>query len=141
MKKKILFIFLSLTITGISAGVYLYNKPHKSIINQTPIFVVASNTLVAEFEENEKIANSKYLGKVIEVNGLVSEKTTNKKGIVNISLVGKELSNILCEFDPRHQLNTGRLKEGDQVSIKGICTGILMDVVMVDCVVSEKSKN
>lgn len=141
MKKKVLFIFLFVTITGFFAVVYLYNKPHKSIISESPIYVLPASKLVAEFEENEKTANSKYLGKVIEVNGFISEKDTNQKGIVNISLAGQDLSNILCEFDPIHQLNTSRLKEGDKVSIKGICTGILMDVVLVDCVVSEQLQN
>jgi hypothetical protein len=44
-----------------------------------------------------------------------------------------------CEFEPKAQQSVSKLKIGQQVTIKGICSGALMDVVMVDCtIVSEK---
>ena len=113
---------------------YLFNKPHQSIADETPAFSLDATTLVGEFDKDEKSANTKYLGKIIEVNGVVAEKLKDKNGNINVTLQGADLSGVGCEFEPNAQSSLASLKEGQEVKIKGICTGVLMDVVLVDCV-------
>ena len=41
---------------------------------------------------------------------------------------------IICQMLPEHNLNVLKFKERDSVKIKGVCTGYLIDVMMVRCV-------
>lgn len=137
MKKIILLSLLAALITGISISFYLYNKPHQGISDKSPEFKLDAKVLVADFDKDEKKANEKYLGKVVQVQGFVSEKTKDNNGNYNLTLQGADLAGIGCEFDPNYTESVASIKEGQQVTIKGICTGVLMDVVLVDCIVEE----
>ncbi len=139
MKKILLLTTAIAMITGVAFAYYLYHKPHQSVSNETPAFTLDATSLVSEYDSNEKKANTKYLGKIIEVKGVVSEKSKNSAGQYCITLQGPDLAGIGCEFEPQAQSNVLQIKEGQEVCIKGICSGVLMDVVMVDCtVVPEK---
>jgi tRNA_anti-like len=134
--KKILILTTAIAmITGAAFAYYLYHKPHQSVANETPAFTLDAASLVSEYDANEKKANSKYLGKIIEVKGVVSEKSKNSAGHFCVTLQGPDLAGIGCEFEPKAQTHAAKLKEGEEVCIKGICSGVLMDVVMVDCTV------
>lgn len=144
MKKKIIIGILVAFVSGIGYAYYLFNKKHVSVAEVKPDFSMDAHSLVSEYDSNEKSANSKYLGKVIEVKGVVAEKMKNQKGNYNVTLQGPDISGIGCEFEPAAQNNVMQIKEGQEVTIKGVCTGVLMDVVMVDCCiipVSDKSNN
>lgn len=139
MKKKIFLALGIMALAGAAFGFYLFNKPHQSILNDKPDFVVESAAIINEFETNEDAANKKFNGKVIEVAGIVSEKSKDEQGKLNITLQGADIAGIGCVFEKAAQSKAATLAEGQQVRIKGICTGILMDVVMVDCVVVENN--
>ena len=139
MKKILILTSVIALITGVAFAYYLFNKPHQSVSNETPAFTLDATALVNEYDSNEKKANSKYLGKIIEVKGIISEKSKNSEGHIYVTLQGPDLAGIGCEFEPKAQAHLSNLKEGQEVRIKGICSGVLMDVVMVDCsIVSEK---
>lgn len=144
MKKKIIIVILVVFVSGVSYAYYLFNKKHVSVSEVKPAFTMDAHLLVSEYDSNEKTANSKYLGKVIEVQGVVAEKMKDQKGNYNVTLQGPDISGIGCEFEPAAQNYVMQIKEGQKVTIKGVCTGVLMDVVMVDCCIipeSEKSNN
>ena len=144
MKKKIIILILVVFVSGVSYAYYLFNKKHESVSEVKPAFSMDAHMLVSEFDSNEKTANSKYLGKVIEVQGVVAEKMKDQKGNYNVTLQGPDISGIGCEFELAAQNYVMQIKEGQKVTIKGVCTGVLMDVVMVDCCIvpdSEKSTN
>jgi hypothetical protein len=133
--KKIILILTALTIlTGLSFAYYLYNKPHQSIAEELPAFSIDAKTLVGDYDSDENKANTKYLGKIVEVKGVVAEKTIDSKGNYNIILQGPDLAGVSCEFEPNAQNALTNVKGGEEITIKGICTGSLMDVVLVDCV-------
>lgn len=136
MKKLLLLGGLFGVLTAGGIGYYLFNKPHQSIKSVDADFQVPALELVTQFQDNEDASNKKYLGKVIEVNGSVSDIATDEKGVLNITLQGSDLAGVTCQFEKANQESALQLKKGQSVSIKGICTGILMDVVLVDCVVS-----
>ncbi|MBK6444527.1 MAG: hypothetical protein IPQ03_17425 [Bacteroidetes bacterium] len=138
MKRILLTVSIFLT-AAVAFGYYLFNKPHSSIVDETPIALSEAPALVGEYEADENSANAKYLGKVIEVTGTISDKNLDEKGILNLTLKGGDLAGIGCQFDKNFQTEALGLKSGEQVKIKGICTGILMDVVLVDCVISKES--
>lgn len=138
MIKKLIFTILILGVAGVSIVVYLFRKPHQSILNATPKFSLSAANFAGEYEKSEKEANAKYLNNVIEVEGVVVEKTLDEKGLLNLTLQGIDLSGVSCVFDKKNKANVMKYKEGDKIKVKGICTGVLMDVVLVDCVLSQE---
>jgi hypothetical protein len=132
--KKIGLILLVFILAAAGYAYYLFQKPHSSIADKSPQFKLSATTLVSEYSKDEKAANEKYLGKIIEVDGTISEKVKDEKGKYNITLQAEDLSGVGCEFEPGSQEQIKNLHEGDKVRIKGICTGVLMDVVLVDCI-------
>jgi len=138
--KKVLLILLALGIIGAGVGYYLYNKPTKSVADEKTDFTLKSAELISAFENDEKAANQKYLGKVIEITGNVSEKMKDKDGTIVITLAGEEISGVRCEMFKDQGDNVKGIKEGDECVIKGHCKGVLMDVVMGDCVISNTKK-
>jgi hypothetical protein len=140
MKRIIIISILGLMLLGGGYGYYLFNKPHQGIADVAPTFRLSATSLVEAYDKDENAANAKYLGKIVEVTGIISEKVKNEKGKYNITLQAADLAGVGCEFDPKSQEEVQNLKEGQEVQIKGICTGVLMDVVLVDCVCVNSEK-
>ena len=136
MKRKILFTIIVIGLGAVAAGAYLFNKPRPSVSDMTPQAIVEAKSLVAEFESDELKSNEKYLGKVIEVTGIVDITSKNEKGEINITLRGGDLGGVGCQFEKNKMDLLKNITTGNTVTIKGICTGILIDVVLVDCVIS-----
>lgn len=133
--KKILIISIILLVGAAGIGLYLYNKPHKNMQRQKADFELEAAELYRAFEENETGANEKYLDKVIEVEGSIKEivEENGKKSIILHS--DSALGGVICELDDFSEHEPVELNEGDQIRLRGICTGMLMDVVLVRCIV------
>jgi uncharacterized protein YxeA len=128
--KKILLIVLALVIvgTGITAF-YYYNKKVESLEHVKPEVEVSAHKLLTDYENDEKAANEVYLGKVIQVQGAISA-ILDEAGKKKIQLdAGSPMSTIICEMDSTNSI--GQVKAGDEVKIKGLCSGYLSDVIVV----------
>jgi hypothetical protein len=135
MKKFILPIILLIALAG-GYGYYEYNRPVKSLSKANADMTIASNELLAAFESNETAANTTYLDKVVEVSGKVSNiETTEGKTHVTLE-TQNPMSGIICELEENQ--NLGNIKTGDQVSIKGKCTGYLSDVILNQAIILKK---
>lgn len=130
MKKKILFIILIGAAVAGGVGYYMYNKPAEKTISAKEEFTVDAAALFQEFTDNEAQANQKYLNKVIAVKGKVLDITPNDSLGINLTLeTGDAMFGVSC-----HIPEPGKApQKGDVVSVKGLCTGMLMDVVLVKC--------
>lgn len=138
--KKYLFSFGLIGLVGIGFGIYMYNKPHKDIKKITADFKIEANQLLAEFEENESAANTKYLDKLIEVKGIVREVSSNDEGNISVILESENpLSGVICQLDNLATHENKSFEPGEKVAFKGLCTGMLMDVVLVRCVEVENN--
>lgn len=122
---KIIIVLLLLGIIGGSYGFYLFNKPVESLAQKTADHNVSAEALLADFENNETDANTKYLDKVVQVSGEVG-KIENKSIYIK---TGNPLSFIIFEME--EEQNISGISPGDQVTLKGLCTGYLMDVVII----------
>ena len=70
------------------------------------------------------MANRKYLGKVIELNGNVTKIENDDTG--NFTLVlgeSSSLNAVRCIMDTAYSVDAADVTEGSSVIIKGICTG------------------
>ena len=133
-KRTILWIGILLIVLSAFAWAYhLYVKPHQSAAGETADFTIEADSLYSQYQSNEHAADQKYLGKVIEVSGKLSDIQHNGKAEVWILSPQGTGGGINCQLfagiksDPEP-------KSGDIVTVKGRCTGYLMDVNLVDCV-------
>ncbi len=135
MKKYIKYLFLLAILVAIF-GFYEYNRPHKNVSHMSTDFKTEASQLFTEFEEDETAANAKYLDKVIEVSGIISNITAEQEEAQSITIETENMMfGIIGELDPLSTHKTNDLKKGDRVTLKGICSGMLSDVILVRCVI------
>ncbi len=92
--------------------------------------------LYSEFQKAENLANQKWVGKVIEVTGRIAS-VADAGNYVSVNLRATAEGGINCSI-MKKDLNPGdKLLIGDSIDIKGKCTGFLMDVNLVDCIVKK----
>jgi hypothetical protein len=131
MKK--LFVFLLLAgLVGGGVAYFLYNKPHEDISTLTPDYVIFPSTLANAFDENEDEANALYLDKTIELKGKVREIAEDGSVRSLVLETGNPITGVLCEFQDQEMI--ANIKAGDSVTVRGICSGKLTDVVLVRCI-------
>ncbi|NNE13329.1 MAG: hypothetical protein HKN51_00045 [Saprospiraceae bacterium] len=132
-KKKTIFFVIVLLGLIAAYGYYEYSRPLADLSSAKSVAQLNANDLYKEFENNETKANEKYLDKVISVEGdvLKIENKNNKQSIY--LLTESMMSSIICEMDDNHK--TTSVTEGQKIQIKGLCTGYLMDVILVRCVI------
>lgn len=136
MKKYILYGVILVAVVGAVVAYRMYNKPFANMEKAEADATIDAQALYADFEADEAAANTKYLGKVVEVSGTVKEVKKDEAGKISIILdSGNELAAIVCELDELTQHPKTDFAAGEQIKVKGNCTGILMDVVLVRCVV------
>ena len=132
-KKGILFILLIITIIGGVIGFKMANKSHLDISTSTPKITLQATKLIDEFLLDETKANNNYLDKLIAVNGTISSiKIKEEKGIISLK-TEDDFGSILCHLSEEATKNMSHLTNGQSIQIKGICTGFLMDVILVRC--------
>jgi len=129
--KKYIYIILVLAIIGGLIGYKMVNKSHVETKGVTAEFVLKPAELLAAYEIDEAAADTKYLDKILEVKGNVKEINEVENG-GSISLdTGNDMASVTCEFESKDAVNG--IKIGDEVTVKGFCSGKLMDIVLVRC--------
>jgi hypothetical protein len=127
--KKVLLIVLLLGVIGAGVGYYMYNKPVASLEHKKADLEITAAGLIEAYEANEKAADSIYLGKIVAVSGKISE-ITNEEGKLKINLeTSSPIALIICEMEAG--VNADLKKPGDEIKIKGLCSGYLSDVILV----------
>jgi hypothetical protein len=130
MKKYFPYFLIIIVVVGV-VGYNMYNKDHKETKDSTSDVVISPKELLAIYEQDEVAADAKYLDKIIEVKGIVKEIHNISNG-GSISLdTGNEMASIICEFESAAAY--ANVKVGDEVNVKGFCTGKLMDIVLTRC--------
>ena len=135
--KKFIIISCIVLVSAAGYGFYMFYKPHQGIANKEAAFTMDSKKLFDEFSENENASNSKYLGKIISVYGRVADKAVDANGSFSLIMEGGDFAGVGCQFDKSVETEMQNTKKGQVIKVKGICTGMLMDVVLVDCVPEE----
>lgn len=130
--KKLLLVGLILGLVGVATGTYLWFKPVAKISNMTTEISIPANELFMAFENDEAAANEMYLNKVLEVTGIIKEVKNKKNGLPAVIFETDDLIfGVMCEFES--QEGAASIKVGELLTIKGVCTGKLLDVVLNRC--------
>lgn len=136
--KVILLVVVIIGGTVLYFGMKEYNRGAADVSDADADVVIKSEELTKIFGEDETKANGLYLDKVIAVSGVVKGVEKDEKGAYTIILSGdSELSSVTCQMDERHNEEAKDVAEGSTITVKGYCTGVLMDVVLIRCAVDK----
>ena len=137
--KIALFFVVFIAIGSILAALILFNKKHPDTAKVKPDFVLMATVLQKDFENNEAAASAKYINKILEVGGTILSVTPADSTNTNISLkTGNEMSSVICTF--RKLADPSKFKPGENITLRGECSGFLMDVLLNNCSVITKKK-
>ncbi len=133
-KKIIIYTVLVLLVAGAVAGFYIYkeyNRKHKDTADLKPDFTAPATQLLGEFGKDEKESNTKYLGKVLQVDGLVKDIVKDDNGFYTI-VVGDtaSMSSVRCSLDSVHNGQGATVNKGAAIAVKGICSGYNADEML-----------
>jgi len=133
--KKYLKYLLLLVVIGGAFGFYMYNKPHQNMTKAVADLQITATQIFTDFDTDESQANAKYLDKIVAISGIIKEISTDENGMTSLTLeAGSDMFGVICQMDNLTKHTRTDFQEGEKVKMKGICTGVLMDVVLVRCV-------
>jgi len=128
--KKILIAVLALIIIG--AGIYWYIASEKfaDTSKRKSVYTVKALDFIKEFSQNDSLANKKYANKIITVTGIVSG-IESADTTINIKFIDTATgSYAIFAFQEQHLNEAKTLKAGDNVSIKGSCSGSIYSDIL-----------
>jgi hypothetical protein len=137
MRKYLVFAVTILLAGLVIWAIYLYKMPHTDVAGQKPEVKIEAAELYKQYQQDENGSNKKYLNKVIEIKGTVKDVQKNDTSM-NVLAGGPNVSGgVSCSFlfEPGKNLIIPQI--GSVSIIKGKCTGFLMDVILVDCVIDQ----
>ncbi|MGF2412675.1 OB-fold protein [Ferruginibacter sp.] len=121
--KRVLIAGLLALVAGAIAIWFIFTEKFTDITKREAAFTVNAMDFLKEFQTNDSLANTKYLEKIITVNGRVSE-TEAADTTINIKMIDTATdAYIIFAFQQQHLAEAKQLKEGDSISIKGSCSG------------------
>ena len=136
MNKKI--ILLILIALALMAGVFVWMEFNRGLSGAEEMPVkeqVSASVLLEAFQTDEAGATARFVGtteQVVQVHGTVRAVEPSAPGSMNVVLsTDDDMAGVVCEF--REGDVPAEWKAGMEVSIKGICTGMLLDVILVRC--------
>lgn len=129
MIKKILLLVLVLAIAFIVVGKitssYIFKKEENLITN---VKNIATN-----FVENEKEANQLFVGKSVEIKGIIKKiSLLNNETTLFLQTPYSDVF-IICELNPNQTIQTKQFKKNQTIKVKGTCKGFLKDVILLNC--------
>ena len=132
----IIIALLLLLIAGAAIVLYVFHKPARNVSGEHAVAVLHAKELLQEFQQDEATATAKYLDKVIEVIGEVSLVQDNPDGSLSVLLrVEGSMAGINCVIPAGEHFS--KINQGEFIRLKGVCTGMTMDVVLAKCVLLE----
>ena len=128
-------IINSIVVIGLLGGAFAYmqfNKAHRDIGAEEATERVTSIDLFQIYVDDEVAANLKYLDKVVEISGVITEVSTDAGSEFVVLQSNDDFFGVNVYFDDVTQLDG--LEIGSSVKVKGHCTGgDDMGVVIAHC--------
>ncbi len=130
MNKKLkIFLFVIVVIVLVGFGVWKYVNLEKTDYLEVKTFKTFTFQELNNKLENDTSQFLKIRDKLITINGEI-KKIIKDSNSINIELGDSTtLSSVVCQIDDRHLKELSNLKEGNNISVKGILTGFEKDVL------------
>jgi hypothetical protein len=139
MKIRYAIIFvLFVIVLGAGIGLKMFFKPHADINRLDAEFKLEASKLMDEFQKEENTATTKYSEKVLEISGKLVAKNKLPNG-TDLLVLEDEMQGISCQLDSvwssANQSVILGLVTGNEVTVKGVCKGYLMEIKVSPAVV------
>ena len=132
---KLIYAIAVVAITALGGYyyVFIYSKTHHRNVQSEKGIVIQADSLSAAYQANEKNANALYLNKAVEVSGNIVSIDKNQEGKITL-IIGRadSFSNVSVTLISTAPITQ---KVGETITIKGVCTGALSDVIITEGVV------
>jgi hypothetical protein len=115
-----------------SANVAPAVQPQEQAVPEASLEVNAER-LAQDYDDNEVAADKIYKGQRIRVTGTVSEIKKDITDDIYVLLDGINMvRNVQCFLDDENAAS--KLRKGQTVTLEGDCDGLLMNVILKDCI-------
>jgi hypothetical protein len=136
MRRKY-FLLAGIIVIAIALWIFhLFTQRRPSLDDMKADISIESVDLYNQYQQNEATANTKYLDKIIEVKGTVTD-IQQTDSTLGIELNGADAGGINCGMADNMHGKELLFKKGDTLTVKGKCSGFLMDVNLVDCIIEK----
>ena len=132
---KLIYAIAVVAITALGGYyyVFIYSKTHHRNVQSEKGIVIQADSLSAAYQANEKNANALYLNKAVELSGTIVSIDKNQEGKITLIIGSADsFSNVSVTLISTAPLTQ---KIGETITIKGVCTGALSDVIVTEGVV------
>jgi hypothetical protein len=129
-RKTLVYMTSALLLIASVIAVFKYYKPHRSVKKEEAAFKVSVSELVDAFSTDENEANTQYAGKIIEVRGALKEMILNDSTLILLMGDSTLPTGVSCYLQRDQKDKYTTLKKGEEVLVKGVCNGMLLDVVI-----------
>ncbi|MEY4594796.1 MAG: hypothetical protein RIQ47_1206 [Bacteroidota bacterium] len=143
---KIVLVVLCLILAGVLYGIREFTRTRESTSEIDAVALFKADSLAQKFEDNDSIATVEFGGKVLQVEGVIEEATSDN-GTIRIRLRGSEMSGIMCQFEPGDSTIIKDFKPGATVCLKGQCNAYQKvemlpggDLLLSNCVLTDYNK-
>ena len=141
MKSKLIWLILIFGLSGAIIAYRMWNKPHQDIAASDSTASLTAPDLLKAYQSDETAANAEYLNKIITVNGSI-EEVRKEADQITIHLGTEDaMATVICNLDPFSGHSGSEFETGRKITLKGVCSGMLTDVVLDRCVVVPQSSN
>lgn len=134
MKK---FIFILVLLFALAASFYyytfIYSKTHHRDAQAEASVIITADSLSAAYQLDEQKANTRFLNKAVEVTGTILSIDKDQANHTTL-LMGKAdaFSNVSITLLSEQPITQ---KIGETITVKGVCTGNLSDVIINEGVI------
>ena len=136
--KKLILLLLLLAVLALSIFVYrnyfsVSSQPYQRDVANEKSSTVTANEIIRQFKSNDTAVNQKYLNKTVSVSGKVGKIETGLDGNITITLQSNDsTASVFCTLKSPSEKPT----VGSTITVKGICTGLLLnDVVLNEAII------
>lgn len=138
MKKNVLIGLLVVFLIFLVAVVYIYNKPHRDVVDEKATYSLTLEQIQNEFSENEAEASKKYFNQVVELSGKLTSLNDGGNGRYDFVITsnGKVANGEIVQISPDQK----ELIE-KEVLVKGLFIGyddLLEEIQLSECTLKEK---
>jgi polyisoprenoid-binding protein YceI len=139
MKKKLIIIGVLLLITALVGFLVIqmmYKKAERNVATEQAI-IINPIDFATLYKNAEDSANKLYLNKTLQLSGVIAAISNEQPNQTDVTLkINDSLPLINCTIDGLYKNSNA----GDTITIKGINTGILTNINLINCIVIDSKK-
>lgn len=132
MKKKTI-IWTVVILAVLLAALYAYkeyNRTNADLAKSRADVILPYSQLIAAYEQNDSLANQKYLSKIIETNGPLKEIEFGDGFYTLIIGEAESMSAVRCLMDSSYNHIVEKVIAGTNITVRGECTGYRKNEIM-----------